>query len=156
MAKKRIRPSASQIERIYDSGENRVTQERNDFLLPQILDFVRAKQWMNLRPEYQRRLVWDRKKKSLFIESLLMNIPVPPVFLYEIDLNRYEVMDGQQRLNAILEFYENTLPLSGLEYWDALSGLTYGQCPPRIQSGLDRRKISANILLTESIKDDAD
>jgi hypothetical protein len=151
MAKKRIRPSASQIERIYDSGENRVTQERNDFLLPQILDFVRAKQWMNLRPEYQRRLVWDRKKKSLFIESLLMNIPVPPVFLYEIDLNRYEVMDGQQRLNAILEFYENTLILTGLDSWRVLNGLTYSQCPPRIRSGLDRRRISANVLLAENI-----
>jgi hypothetical protein len=73
--------SPKQIEDLYDSGQNRLTQERNDFLLPQILDFVREKRWMNLRPEYQRRLVWDRKKKSLFIESLLMNIPVPAVFL---------------------------------------------------------------------------
>ena len=107
----------SQIERMYDSGANRVTQERNDFFLPQILDFVASKKWINLRPEYQRRLVWDRKKKSQFIESLLMNIPIPPVFLYENDINRYEVMDGQQRLNAILEFYGNGLVLTGLESW---------------------------------------
>src|SRR5438874_9504746 len=145
------RPTAAEIERMYDSGDNRVTQERNDFMLPQIRDFVREKKWLNLRPEYQRRLVWDRRKKSLFIESLLMNVPVPPVFLYESDLNRYEVMDGQQRLNAILEFYEDRLVLTGLETWDALTGLTYSQCPPRIQAGLDRRKISANVLLTESI-----
>lgn len=144
------KPTASQIEKIYDSGENRVTQERNDFLLPQVLDFVKEKKWLNLRPEYQRRLVWDRRKKSLFIESLLMNIPVPPVFLYENDLNRYEVMDGQQRLNAILEFYDNTLVLTGLTTWKVLNGLTYKQCPPRIQSGLDRRRISANVLLAES------
>jgi hypothetical protein len=150
------KPTPAEIERMYDSGENRVTQERNDFMLPQICDFVRQKKWLNLRPEYQRRLVWDQKKKSRFIESLLMNVPVPPVFLYETDLNRYEVMDGQQRLNAILEFYEDKLPLARLEYWNALSGLTYSQCPPRIQAGLDRRKISANVLLTESIREDAD
>lgn len=149
MAKKK--PTASEIEKMYDSGENRVTQERNDFLLPQILDFVREKKWMNIRPEYQRRLVWDRRKKSLFIESLLMNIPVPPVFLYENDLNRYEVMDGQQRLNAILEFYDNTLVLTGLTSWAVLNGLTYAQCPPRIKSGLDRRRISANVLLNDSV-----
>jgi Protein of unknown function DUF262 len=149
MAKKK--PTASEIEKMYDSGENRVTQERNDFLLPQILDFVREKKWMNIRPEYQRRLVWDRRKKSLFIESLLMNIPVPPVFLYENDLNRYEVMDGQQRLNAILEFYDNTLVLTGLTSWNVLNGLTYAQCPPRIKSGLDRRRISANVLLADSV-----
>src|SRR5437879_5416922 len=148
--KRKGKPSASQIEQIYDSGQNRLTQERNDFLLPQIIDFVRQKKWLNLRPEYQRRLVWSQKKKSLFIESLLMNIPVPPVFLYESDLSRYEVMDGQQRLNAIIEFYDNELKLSGLQTWAVLNGLTYSQCPPRIKSGLDRRRISANVLLAES------
>jgi Protein of unknown function DUF262 len=149
MAKK-SRPTPTQIEKIYDSGANRLTQERNDFLLPQVIDFVKEKKWLNLRPEYQRRLVWDAKKKSLFIESLLMNIPVPPVFLYETDLNRYEVMDGQQRLNAIVEFYANRLKLSGLEIWSVLNGQTYAECPPRIKSGLDRRRISANVLLAES------
>jgi Protein of unknown function DUF262 len=146
-------PTPAQIERMYDEGENRVTQERNDFLLPQITDFVREKKWLNLRPEYQRRLVWDQAKKSRFIESLLMNIPVPPIFLYETDLNRYEVMDGQQRLNSILEFYENNLPLEGLETWSVLNGRTYSKCPPRIQRGLDRRRISANVLLAENIRD---
>jgi hypothetical protein len=145
--------TATQIERMYDEGENRVTQERNDFLLPQIRDFVKDKQWLNLRPEYQRRLVWDVEKKSLFIESLLMNIPVPPIFLYETDLNRYEVMDGQQRLNAILEFYDNNLALKGLETWAVLNGRTYAKCPPRIQRGLDRRRRSANVLLAENIRD---
>jgi hypothetical protein len=154
----RVRKTASQIERMYDSGETRVTQERSDFLLPQIRDFVVKEKWMNLRPEYQRRLVWDQKKKSLFIESLLMNVPVPPVFLYESDLNRYEVMDGQQRLNAILEFYEDRLVLKGLDTWSVLNGLRYSQCPPRIRAGLDRRRISANVLLAESMrrKEDAD
>src|SRR5260370_16723867 len=101
----------AQIERMYDEGENRVTQERNDFLLPQIRDFVREKKWLNLRPEYPRRLVWDLEKKSRFIESLLMNIPMPPVFLYETDLNRYEVMDGHHPLNPSLPFYPTTLLL---------------------------------------------
>src|SRR5712671_3233505 len=108
---KNIHVTPAQIEKMYDEGENRVTQERNDFMLPQIRDFVTEKKWLNLRPEYQRRLVWDAKKKSRFIESLLMNIPVPPIFLYETELNRYEVMDEQQRLNTILEFYENNLAL---------------------------------------------
>lgn len=153
MAKK-SKPTPTEIERIYDSGANRLTQERNDFLLPQVIDFVKEKKWLNLRPEYQRRLVWDPKKKSLFIESLLMNIPVPPVFLYETDLNRYEVMDGQQRLNAIVEFYDNRLKLTGLEIWGVLNGLTYAECPPRIKSGLDRRRISANVLLAESAASD--
>jgi hypothetical protein len=149
-ARKRLTPK--ELEDLYDSGDNRVSQERNDFLLPQILDFAKQRKWMNIRPEYQRRLVWDRKKKSRFVESLLMNIPIPPIFLYETDLSRYEVMDGQQRLNAVIEFYENTLKLTGLETWTQLNGYTYHRCPPRIQKGLDRRRISATVLLAENTK----
>jgi Protein of unknown function DUF262 len=103
------RRSDRDIEEFYDETSARILQERSDFLLPQIVDVVSKEKWINLRPEYQRRLRWGDEKKSLLIESLLMNIPIPPVFLYEIDLNRYEVMDGQQRLMSILDFYENRL-----------------------------------------------
>lgn len=148
MAKSKI--SNRELEDLYDSGEQRILQERSDFLLPQIIDFVDTKKWLNLRPEYQRRLVWDNVKKSRLIESLLMNVPVPPIFLYEEDLSRYEVMDGQQRLNSIVEFYSNRLKLSGLEQWDGLNGRTYADLPPRLQKGLDRRRISATVLMAES------
>ena len=142
--------SDQEIGELYESGSLRLTQERNDFLLPQVLDFITRKHWLNLRPEYQRRLVWDRKKKSLFIESLLMNVPVPPVFLYEYDLSRYEVMDGQQRLNAILEFYKDELVLSGLETWSDLNGRRRSECPAVIRRGLDRRRLSATVLIAEA------
>ena len=138
-----------ELEQLYDSI-SRVSQERNDFFLPQIIDFVIDKRWMNTRPEYQRRLVWDNKKKSRFIESLLMNIPIPPVFLYEHELSRYEVMDGQQRINTVLEFYDNTLKLTGLQEWSALNGFRRKDCPEKIQRGLDRRRISATVLLAET------
>lgn len=139
-----------ELEDLYDSGDQKILQERSDFLLPQIIDFVTTKRWLNLRPEYQRRLVWDKQKKSRLIESLIMNVPVPPVFLYEHDLSRYEVMDGQQRLNAIVDFYSNRLRLSGLEEWRGLNGRTYAELPPRLQRGLDRRRISATVLMADS------
>lgn len=142
--------SNRELEDLYDSGDQKILQERSDFLLPQIIDFVTTKRWVNLRPEYQRRLVWDKQKKSRLIESLIMNVPVPPVFLYEHDLSRYEVMDGQQRLNTIVEFYSNRLKLSGLEEWYGLNGRTYAELPPRLQKGLDRRRISATVLMADS------
>lgn len=148
MAKKGI--SDREIEELYESGTFKLTQERNDFLLPQIIDFVSNKKWMNLHPEYQRRLVWDRNKKSLFIESLIMNIPIPPIFLYEWDYSRYEVMDGQQRLSSIIEFYENRFKLIGLEQWPSLNGRSYAELPPILQKSLDRRRVSATVLLVES------
>lgn len=152
---KKKRPTPREIEQLYDELP-RVSQERNDFLLPQIVDLVQNEKWMNIRPEYQRRLVWDQKKKSRFIESLLMNIPVPPIFVYEHELSRYEVMDGQQRVNTILEFYNNTLKLRGLDTWAALNGFTRNECPEKIRRGLDRRRLSATVLLTESAGDSPD
>jgi len=137
------------IEKKFGETAFRLSQERSDFLLPQILDFVASKKWVNLHPEYQRRLVWDDAKRSLFIESLLLNVPVPPVFLYEWELSRYEVMDGQQRLNAIVDFYENGYALKELEKWEELNGMRFRDLPETLRRGLDRRRLSATVLLVE-------
>jgi hypothetical protein len=147
--KKAVPVTDSDLERLYDESSSRILQERNDFFLPQIRDFVSKKQWVNLRPEYQRRHRWDQTKQSRLIESLLMNVPVPPVFLYEKELNRYEVMDGQQRLASLLDFYSNKLQLTGLETWAGLNKRKYSDLPPRLKRGLDRRRISAVVLLAE-------
>jgi hypothetical protein len=149
-AKKANSASDSDLEKKYEVARFGLTQERNDFLLPQIIDFVQTKKWVNLHPEYQRRLVWDQEKKSLLMESLLMNVPIPPVFLYEFDLSQYEVMDGQQRLNTIVEFYDNRFELKGLEEWHELNGKKYADLPPRLRQGLDRRRVSATVLLAET------
>jgi hypothetical protein len=147
------RTTTRELEQKFEDTAFRLTQERSDFLLPQIVDFVRARKWMNLRPEYQRRLVWDVEKRSLFIESLLLNVPIPPVFLYEWELSRYEVMDGQQRLNAVVDFYDNGFALKGLEKWTELAGYRYRELPDTLQRGLDRRRLSATVLLVERPKD---
>ncbi len=144
------KPTAKDLEELYDKGQHRLISQKNEFLLPQIIDMVKTKQVINLRPEYQRRLRWDNRKKSLLMESLLMNVPIPPIFLFEQDYARYEVMDGQQRLNAILEFFENSFKLRGLEIWPGLNGLDYKHCPPKIIKGLERRSLSAVIVLAES------
>lgn len=143
-------PTDADLERMYDSGTARIVTQRNDFLIPSLLDSMNKETYINLTPPYQRRLRWDRKRKSRLIESLLMNIPIPPVFLFEAELAKYEVMDGQQRLSTIREFFGNEFPLNGLEKWSTLNGRRYGQLPSRIQSGLQRRSISAIILLAES------
>ena len=129
-----------------------LTQERSDFLLPQIIDFVAKKKWINLRPEYQRRLVWDVKKRSAFIESLLLNIPIPTLFLYERELGRYEVMDGQQRINAVEDFYAGKYALKGLEKWKELNGFKHSDLPEVLRRGLDRRRLSATVVVLDSTK----
>lgn len=57
-------------------------------------------------PEYQRKYVWSIKQASLLVESFLLGLPVPPLFLYVNDENKYEVIDGQQRLTSMLYYLE--------------------------------------------------
>jgi hypothetical protein len=138
------------IEREFEQGRLRVIQDKNDFFLPHVVDFIEGRKWGNLRPEYQRRLRWDTPKKSRLIESFIMNVPVPPVFLYETSLGAYEVMDGQQRLNAIVEFLSGGYTLSGLKIWPSLNGRNFSQLPPLIRRGLERAKISAITLMSDN------
>ena len=104
-------------------------------------------------PEYQRRHRWDEGRQSRLIESFLMNVPVPPVFLYEYELARFEVMDGRQRLTALMDFYEDKLHLTGLQHWPELNGRTYSSLPSSIRAGIDRRYLSSIILLNETAAD---
>ncbi len=124
--------------------------QRNDFLLPNLIDMLRTHKTLEISPYYQRRARWDTIRKSKLIESFLVNIPVPPVFLYENDFARYEVMDGQQRVSAILEYFENQFSLRGLEILTSLQGNRFHQLPREIRAGLQRRSLPAIILLKES------
>ena len=122
----------------------------NNFLLPQILSMVNENTAITLQPEYQRRLRWDNKKKSKLIESLLLNVPIPSLFFFETKAAKYEVVDGQQRLNAISDFFNNKLVLTGLEIVKPLNGLSFSNCPSIVLQQLERSTISATMLLLES------
>ena len=137
-------------EQEYREAALRVVLQRNDFLLPNLIDMFHTHKTLNLSPFYQRRSRWDTARKSRLIESFLVNIPVPPVFLYENDFARYEVMDGQQRVSAILEYFDNQFPLRGLEILTSLTGKRFHELPGEIRAGLQRRSLSAFILLKES------
>jgi hypothetical protein len=144
------RPSDEEINSKYGSRELRIVTESNREQLPNFVEALKRPGWMKLRPSYQRRPRWDRERQSRLIESFIMNIPVPPLFVYESDLAKYEVMDGQQRITAILEFYTNRYPLEHLQQWPELNGRIYDTLPAEIRKGLDRRSISYIVLLKES------
>ncbi len=144
------RPDDRAINERYIRGEGRIVIESNREKLPGFVNQLKDPEYMDLRPFYQRRPRWDIKTQSLLIESFIMNIPVPPVFLYERDYNSYEVMDGQQRITAIRDFYANGFKLRGLETWPEINGRTYSSLPDKIRAGIDRRSITSIVLLKES------
>lgn len=98
-------------------------------------------------PKYQRKFVWDEKRQSKFIESLLLGLPIP--FLFAADNNgRLEIVDGSQRLRTLEAFFANNLALQNLSDLDKLEGLRYKDLPLSRQRRFARRTIRL-IALTE-------
>lgn len=133
----------------YESGTSRVVTETGSYKVAIIRDVFQRDNY-TLHPEFQRRITWNSKKRSKLIESLIINIPIPPIFLYEYDYDHYEVMDGLQRLTAIIDFYENKYALTGLDEWSMLNGKKYKDLPDKIKDGIDRRQLQVITLLKET------
>jgi hypothetical protein len=135
----------------YVRGEIRIVTEQARYPLSSIAQIVEDPAY-KLSPEYQRRHRWSVEQQSRLIESLIMNVPIPPIFLYEYDYSKYEVMDGLQRLTAIHDFYRDKYSLTGLTQWKELDGRTCSELPEKIKEGIDRRYLSSVILLKETAK----
>lgn len=104
---------------------------------------------INLSPDFQRNEVWDAKRKSRLIESLLLRIPLPVFYFSQGKNGKLSVVDGLQRLTAIKQFMNNDLKLSELEYLTDLNGLSYSDIQQNFDLYVRRLKItklSANII----------
>lgn len=116
--------------------------------------------YIKLDPAYQRRHRWDNKTSSRLIESLLLNIPIPTIYLsQDIDLDEeddgrpvFTVIDGQQRLTAIRSFLSNELALTDLAVLDRLEGFKLDDLPNFLRRRLNDRTISC--LRIDSTIDD--
>lgn len=148
---KKVMLSEEEINEKYEIGEARIVTEQGAIKLPLVKDVFKNGKY-DRKPIYQRRITWDNKKRSRLIESFIMNIPVPPIFIYEVEYGKYEVMDGLQRISAIMDFYDNEYALEGLTEWPELNTKKYSELPKKIKEGIDRRQISVVSLLKESAK----
>lgn len=111
-------------------------------------------------PDYQRELVWPEKNQSRFIESLLIGLPVP--FLFVADINdaedpehagRLEIVDGVQRIRTLARFLTDELVLRKLERLSSLNGFRFSDLHPSRQRRF-RRATLRLIELTETVTED--
>lgn len=105
---------------------------------------------IDLDPEYQRSYLWDNKKASLLIESILLNVPIPIIYVSENEESEWSVIDGLQRLSSLYRYYKNEFKLTGLEILNELNGFTYYKLPPKAQRVLGNGMIRVIVLLAET------
>ena len=101
-------------------------------------------------PDYQRKYVYDDKRASCLIESILIGIPIPVIYLAEEDEGVYSVIDGQQRITSFVRYLKNKFPLTGLKRLHNLNGLYFRQ----LDKGLQRR-LNYQTLSTVCIEKDS-
>ncbi len=87
-----------------------ITSSPNDFNVKTIVDFI--DQGIFKIPVFQRNYVWDMSRASKLIESSILGLPIPQLFLYEQARNKYLVIDGQQRLMSLYYFLKMRFPLA--------------------------------------------
>ncbi|EHR1009671.1 DUF262 domain-containing protein [Vibrio parahaemolyticus] len=92
----------------YPLNDFQLTTTPNDFNISTIISFIGSKVFKI--PAFQRHYVWDIKRASKLIESLLIGLPIPQIFLYESGKNEFLVIDGQQRLMTLYYFYHGRFP----------------------------------------------
>lgn len=107
---------------------------------------------LELRPDFQRNEVWTQAAQIMLIDTILKGIPIPKIYIKSIVKNEKTyriVVDGQQRLTAILKFIRDELPLKS-PYQGEYSNMKYSELPESVHDDFIRYKIDINEIFNPS------
>ncbi len=142
-----------------DEGDLVISSANKKVLMePKDITIFQYKRWydqgrLNLNPDWQRAYIWRGKRPSLFIESLLMKLPIPVIFLARNENENYEVIDGVQRLTMAFNYVNNEFPLSNLNVFTDFNGKLFKELPVETQSAIEDSTITAFILSEKTSQD---
>jgi uncharacterized protein with ParB-like and HNH nuclease domain len=101
---------------------------------------------ITIQPDFQRNQVWKDVQKSKFIESILLNFPLPPIYLNQTKDSKLIVIDGLQRSMTLKEFYNGKLVLKGLEALQKYNGCNFEKLPETLKPKFEDKKLTVFIL----------
>lgn len=100
--------------------------ENKPFSLHQLVELIEAGD-IELDPDFQRNFIWDKTRQSRLIESLLLGLPLPSIYLSQYEDGRLTVVDGVQRLTTIKNFLRDGFRITNPEYLADTNGLNFSQ-----------------------------
>ncbi len=104
-------------------------------------------------PEYQRDFTWDKIRQSRFIESVILGLPIPLIFVAENKDSAWEIVDGSQRIRTLHAFIKNSLCLTGLEKFNTLNNFYFNDLDPSRQGKILNTSLRM-IVLSEDADDE--
>ena len=139
------------VEKMQDAEFEHITVHTRpmDITLQQLKNSVDANDIIT-DPDYQRKYVYDDKRASCLIESILIGIPIPVIYLAEEDESVYSVIDGQQRITSFVRYLKNEFPLAGLKRLKSLNGLYFRELDKALQRRLNYQTLSAVCIEKDS------
>lgn len=133
------------------SFEREIRTTAVDFSFGELLNLHNAHEII-IRPEYQRLFRWSVEQRSRLIESIILGLPIPPIFLIEGNDGVLELIDGLQRTSSVLQFLdhsaigENELVLAGCDIIPELNGSRFQDIPLTLRLKVKRSPIRATII----------
>lgn len=128
--------------------KRKLITETYDFTVSTINDYINNEHIVI--PNFQRGYVWNRIQASRLIESLIIQCPIPVIYLSQNNDETLSVIDGNQRLTSISLYLNDGFPLTGLATYPELDGLTYSELDPRFQRHIINRTIRCIAILKET------
>lgn len=134
--------------------DRRVITQPYDLVVESLIDQIKGGtiflRPLSERPSFQRRYVWTDTLASRLIESILLNVPIPPCYLSQNEDFELDVIDGQQRLYSVYRFIDNQFSLFGLEVLTELKDLRFHEIPPKLQRQLKTHTLRCVLITNES------
>lgn len=104
-------------------------------------------------PEYQRDFVWSQERQSKMIESIILGLPIPSIFVAEDEYGRLEIVDGSQRIRTLNAFLNGDLQLTNLKKITSLNDKTYSDLAESRQRKFKNTSVSMIILSEDTTQD---
>lgn len=119
---------------------------RDQYSAFEIKRMVEDTKELQLDPDYQRNEVWSLQQKRELIESLLMGIPIPVIYVFENEQGIKQLVDGRQRISTIIGFMNNEFSLKDLDLLDEFNGKKFTELEPIYQSKLERYQLFVYVI----------
>lgn len=148
------------IENLIENVDSQIIQIRTkslDVSFNELYDMYKNGE-LTIAPDYQRLFRWEEEKQSRFVESLILEMPVPPIFVIETKDGVYELIDGLQRISSYLHFRgeklgeteDDFLILQGCDIVPDLNGFNFDMLPKALQIKIKRSFVRMEVIKKES------